>query len=174
MDDAVPFGSQAYFLWLALLLAGRGADFFSTWLATPHLVLEANPIARKLGWRWGSAANVALCGVFAQWPLPAIIIATTSALVAAHNFKNAWIMRTMREQAYRLWMSERMRETPLALFLLCLSGHVVLTGAVGGALIWISAGDIGPLGIGTGIVGYAIAVLVYTLISVWRRRPRAG
>ena len=174
MDDAVPFGSQAYFLCLALLLAGRGADFFSTWLATPHLVLEANPIARKLGWRWGSAANVALCGVFAQWPLPAIIITTTSTLVAAHNFKNAWIMRTLGEQPYRLWMSERMRETPFALFLLCLTGHVALTGVVGGAVVWLSAGNIGLMGIGLGIVGYAIAFLVYTLISVWRRRRRAG
>ena len=28
-------------------------DFLSTWVATPNLVLEGNPIAKKLGWRWG-------------------------------------------------------------------------------------------------------------------------
>jgi hypothetical protein len=71
-------------------------------------------------------------------------------------------------------MSARLREAPPGLFLLCLLGHVVLTGAVGGALIWLSAGYIGLLGIGVGIVGYAAAVLVYSLISVWRRRRDAG
>ena len=174
MDDAVPFGSGVYFICLALLLAGRGADFFSTWLATPHLVLEANPIAKKLGWRWGSLVNLALCVAFAQWPLPAIIIATTSALVASRNLQNAWLMRTMGEENYRQWMSVRVAETSRRLFLLCLFGQVTLTGAVGGALVWFAGGDIGVTGIGMGIVAYAAAVLVYTLISVWRRRRDTG
>jgi primosomal protein N' (replication factor Y) len=40
-------------------------------------------IAKKLGWRWGIPINFVLCFAFAFWPLPAIVISTTSLLVAA-------------------------------------------------------------------------------------------
>ena len=88
MEDLIPFGSARYFLILALLLFARGMDFLSTWIATPNLVLEANPIAKKLGWKWGMAVNLLLCPAFALWPLPAIVIITTSLLVAARNFQS--------------------------------------------------------------------------------------
>src|SRR2546430_102355 len=54
MDDRVPVGGRLYFFFLMLLLLSRGADFLSTWIATPNMVLEGNPLARKLGWKWGS------------------------------------------------------------------------------------------------------------------------
>src|SRR5208282_1653757 len=60
MDDPVPFGSRAYFLMLAVLACARAADFLSTWIATPNLELEGNPLARKLGWKWGSLINTIL------------------------------------------------------------------------------------------------------------------
>ena len=65
MDDTVPFGSREYFLMLALLVFARGMDFLSTWIATPNLVLEGNPLAKKLGWRWGLLLNVVLVVVLA-------------------------------------------------------------------------------------------------------------
>ena len=46
-----------------LLLLARGVDFCSTWVATPNLVLEGNPIAKKLGWRWGILLNFASCAL---------------------------------------------------------------------------------------------------------------
>jgi hypothetical protein len=101
MGDAVPFGSRLYLIFLLLLFLSRGMDFLSTWVATPNLVLEANPIARKLGWRWGIPVNFALCVAFAWWPLPSIIISTTSLLVASRNFQSAWLMRTAGEDDYR-------------------------------------------------------------------------
>jgi len=52
MDDFVPFGSAYYLLMLAALVLGRGLDILSTWVATPNLLLEGNPIAKLLGWRW--------------------------------------------------------------------------------------------------------------------------
>ena len=82
MDDLIAFGSPPYCLYLGLLLFARGMDFLSTWIATPNLVLEANPLARKLGWRMGLAVNAIVCAVFALWALPAIVVATTSLLVA--------------------------------------------------------------------------------------------
>jgi len=171
MDDLVPFGSRDYFLFLSLLLFSRGTDFLSTWIATPNLLLEANPLARKLGWKWGILVNVALCVCFAFWPLPAVIIATTSVLVAARNFQAAWLMKTVGEENYRDWFLSRLEETQPGVFLFCLLAQTLLTAGVGAAIIYFSRFDqLVPLGIGMGIIAYAFAVTVYTLLALWRNR----
>src|SRR6516165_2985903 len=103
MDDFLSFASRDYFLMLLLLLVSRGMDFLSTWVATPNLVLEGNPIAKKLGWRWGAVVNVIICVGMALWPATAIAVSTMSVLVASRNFQHAWLMRTMGEERYREW-----------------------------------------------------------------------
>ena len=170
MDDFIPFGGEEYFILLALLLFARGMDFLSTWVATPHLVLEGNPIAKWLGWKWGGVLNLVLCIGFACAPLPAVIISTTSLLVAARNFQGAWLMRTMGEQAYHQWMSERLGETRGGLFLFCLFAQSLLTAGVGVALMWFGNLLLVPTGVGVGMIGYALAVLVYSLIAGGRGR----
>src|ERR1043165_4530015 len=134
MDEFVAVGSRHYFFFLMLLLSSRGADFLSTWIATPNMVLEGNPLAKLLGWKWGSFVNLLLCGGFAAWPMAAIVIGTTSSLVAARNFQAAWLMRSLGEENYRDWYVERLRETGLVLYLSCLLGQTVLTAGVGGVL----------------------------------------
>lgn len=170
MGETVPFLSREYFFFLALLVFARGLDFLSTWVATPHMVLEGNPIARKLGWRWGGVVNAALCGSFALVPLPALIIATTSVLVAAHNFDGAWLMRTMGEVNYRAWIARQHVSTPMPLYLFCLLSKTAVWGTVGLALLLWGAGNLVAAGIGFGMVAYAAAVLIYSSISVWRLR----
>ena len=109
--DFVPFASRTYGLLFLLLLIARGMDFLSTWVATPNLVLEGNPIAKRLGWKWGLALHFLLCVGLAFWPLPAIVISTASVLVAARNFQAAWLMRSLGEHLYREWHVERVQET---------------------------------------------------------------
>ena len=92
VDEFAAFGSPAYVLLVVLLLFSRGMDFMSTWVATPNLLLEANPVARKLGWRGGLLLNFGLCFAFALWPLPAFVVVTTSILVAARNFQSRLIV----------------------------------------------------------------------------------
>ena len=171
MDDPVPFGSRWYLTMLALLVFSRGMDFLSTWIATPNLALEGNPIAKKLGWKWGVLLNVVLVFVLALWPLSAIVVATASVMVAARNFQSAWLMRSLGETAYREWYCERVRGTRLGLFLFCLAGNTLLTAGVGAALIWFSDERLMiPLAIGMGIVAYSVAVLFYTLLAIFRIR----
>lgn len=176
MEDSVPFASLEYFIMLAILVFSRGTDFLSTWVATPHLVLEGNPIAKWLGWKWGAVVNVVLVTSLAMWPISAIVVSTASVLVAARNFQSAWLMRSMGEDAYRDWYVQRMSETRISLYLLCLAGNTLLTAAVGVALIFFSTTRdyvlIVPMGIGMGIIAYAVAVIVFTLLSVWRSRRR--
>src|SRR5579864_4516542 len=133
MDDFVAFGSRIYGEIFLLLLVARGMDFLSTWIATPNMVLEGNPLAKKLGWRWGIPLNLAMCFGFAFWPLPAIVISTSSVLVAARNFQAAWLMRSLGEHRYRDWHAERIQETSASLYIWCLLGQTALTACVGGA-----------------------------------------
>jgi len=170
MEDSVPFASREYVLFLGLLLFSRGMDFLSTWIATPTLELEANPLARRLGWKWGIPLNVVFCIGFALWPLPSIIICTTSVLVAARNFQVAWLMRTAGEEQYRDWLLQRLEDTPPALFVSCVVAQTVLVGLLGIILTAYSTQQLVPFGIGVGIVSYALAVGVFSLIAVWRRR----
>ncbi len=173
MDEFIPFASRNYCLTLALLLVSRGMDVLSTWVATPNLVLEGNPIAKKLGWRWGLPINFALCLTLAFWPLPAIVISTTSVLVAARNFQSAWLMRSLGEEAYRDWHVERIQETRITLYLFCLAGNTLLTAGVGAAVIYFSNLVLVPFAIGVGIMAYAGAVAFYTLLAIWRLRRAA-
>ncbi|HVU26936.1 MAG TPA: hypothetical protein VHG71_04280 [Verrucomicrobiae bacterium] len=168
MDETIPFASRAYFVFLALLIFSRGMDFLSTWVATPNLALEGNPIAKKLGWKWGVVLNVILVVALALWPLSAIIIATASVLVAARNFQSAWLMRSLGEDIYRKWHVRRIQETPVALYLFCLAGNTLLTAGVGATLIWFSHWRLVPFAIGMGMVTYAIAVVFYSLLAFWR------
>ena len=169
MEEFAQFGSRDYFLMVLLLAFSRGMDFLSTWIATPNLVLEGNPIAKLLGWRWGALLNVAICFGMALWPATAIAVSTMSVLVAARNFQSAWLMRTMGEEHYRDWHIARIQETPATLYLICLAGNTLLTAAVGAGVLFFGRTII-ALSIGMGICGYATAVAVYTLLAVWRLR----
>ena len=173
MDDTVTFASRDYCLMLLLLAFARGMDFLSTWIATPNLVLEGNPLAKKLGWKWGLALNVVLCVALAAWPLSAIVVATASVLVAARNFQSAWLMHSLGEEIYRQWHVERVQETRITVYLLCLAGNTLLTAGVGAALIYFSNRRLVPFAIGMGMVAYAIAVAFYTLLAIWRIRRAA-
>jgi hypothetical protein len=172
MEENVAPGSTGYMVVLGLLLFSRGMDFLSTWVATPNLVLEANPIARRLGWKWGGLVNILVCLVLASWPLPAVVVITTSLLVASRNFKSAWMMRSLGEDRYRFWISDVLAETGTKLFIGCMMGETVLVLLVGAAVVLLSDERGVPFAIGIGIMAYAIAVAFYTLLSVWRRRRR--
>jgi hypothetical protein len=174
MEDFVPFGDRTYAQLFLLLFVSRGMDFLSTWVATPNMVLEGNPIAKKLGWRWGIPLNVVLCFLFSFWPLPAIVISTTSVLVAARNFQSAWLMRSLGEHLYREWHIERVQETSVTLYLFCLLAQTVLIGGVGGAVMYFSHWERERvpvvLAVGLGIVAYALAVAFFTLLGIVRLR----
>jgi hypothetical protein len=181
MDDPLLFGSLDYWVMFGILIFGRGMDFLSTWAATPNLVLEGNPIAKRLGWKLGAFINFLLCFTFAMWPMTTIIIATTSVLVAARNLQQAWLMRSLGEEGYRVWFVQRLIETNIRFYVFCLLGQTALIAIVGGALVYFSEFNerdpmmgtnilVIPFSIGIGVVGYAGTVLFYTLLSVWRIR----
>jgi hypothetical protein len=168
--EMLPFGGCEYFCLLGLLLVGRGADFLSTWVATPNLVLEGNPLARRMGWKFGGLVNLAL----AFWLTTTLVVVTASLLVAARNFHSAWVMRAMGEEDYRAWFTQRVSETTLPLCALCLLGETGPTALVGAGVIRWSREDSPAFAIGCGVVSYALIVLFYTSLSWWRMRRHIG
>lgn len=168
--EIVAWNSLLYWALWGVVAFSRAMDFLSTWAATPNLILEGNPVAKWLGWRRGVVLNAALSLACAFFPLPAVIISTTSLLVAARNFQSAWLMRAIGEEAYRDWIVVRMLEVRPAVFLLCLAGNTGLTGLVGGVLIYWSGLRVVPFGIGVGMMGYAAAVAFYSSLAFWRTR----
>jgi hypothetical protein len=173
-EELIAFGSGQYSMLLGLLVLARGMDFLSTWMATPNLRLEANPLARLLGWKWGVLLNLAICPLVALQPILTIGFATASFLVAGRNFQIAWLAQTMGEESYLRWMSEKLREARWGLYLFCLFAEAAFFLGVGSALIWVSEKVTIPLGIGVGTVFYAIVVVVYSLLSFWRIRRSAS
>ncbi len=169
MEDAVPFASRDYFIFSIVLLFSRGADFLSTRIATPNLVLEGNPLAKKLGWKLGGILNVVLCFTFSFYPLMATIISTTSLLVAARNFQNAWLMRTLGEEDYRDWFVSCLLRSHLGTYIFCLFAQTALFALIGAAVMYFSDRLI-PFGIGVGMLAYAATVVFYTLLGLWRIR----
>lgn len=168
IDEFISLGSEGWWLLFALLVFARGCDLLSTYLATPNLVLEGNPIARRLGWKGGIPMNLVLAGTFATWPLLALSLTTTSLLVAARNLQSAWIMRSLGEVNYRMWISDRLADAPRGLPLFCFLGESFLFGVVGAGLMWFARWQLVPFGVGLGIAGYALAVAVFTSLAYWR------
>jgi len=170
LDEFLDPGTRNWAVLAGLVAASRAMDLGSTWIATPKLTLEGNPIARRLGWKWGIPLNLLLALGFATWPLLSISLITTSCLVAARNLQSAWVMRSMGELNYRCWMADRLAECPRGLAWGCFMGEALLVGAVGGILMAFSEWRLVPFSVGLGMAAYSFAVGLFSSIALWRSR----
>jgi len=93
------FQPLTHILALLLLLARLG-DIGSTYLATPRLKLEANPVVRRFKWPFvWLTVLVALLPYYSE-PL-SIIVLVPSLFVCGSNFSRLWLIRTTGGEAYR-------------------------------------------------------------------------
>src|SRR5690242_5109760 len=82
-----------------LILVGRAGDLLSTWLATPKLKLEANPIVRRLGWRF-AVLTLLFCLIPYYNAALGVAAVVFNFVVCFSNFGKVWLMRTMGESEY--------------------------------------------------------------------------
>jgi hypothetical protein len=82
-----------------LILLGRIGDIGSTYLATPKLKLEANPIMRKLGWRFAVLTPLLCLIPYYSTPL-GVMVAVPSLMVSSSNAAKIWSMRGLGEDKY--------------------------------------------------------------------------
>ncbi len=170
VDEWASPGSLIWWCDCIAIAVGRGADMASTWIATPRLELEGNPIARWLGWRRGVWLNILLLPVVACWPMLAVSLSTTSCLVASRNLQQAWLMRSMGESRYRCWMAGRMMDSRRVVVLACYLGEAMLVGGVGGVLMLVGPMNVVSFGIGLGLAAYGFVIATFTSWSILRCR----
>jgi hypothetical protein len=116
-----------------LLLLARIGDVGSTYLISPALKLEANPIIRRL--RWPFAGITILVAAIPYYSVPlGLTLLVGSLLVCASNCSRMWIARTMGESEYHRFLVGVARRTPPALGVLyCLLSPLCMA-TIGGVI----------------------------------------
>jgi hypothetical protein len=146
----------------ALILISRIGDIGSTYLVTPKLKLEANPIVRKLGW-WFGLATVFVCLV-PYWNTAAGVIALIpSLLVCASNTSRIWFVRAYGENEYLELLLRLARKSKVSHAIagtLVSAGFIALIGMVLLLLCPDPTKDWGYW-IGFGFLGYALVIGLY-------------
>ena len=160
----------------ALLLIGRLGDVLSTRLITPTLQLEANALARRLGWRFAWFSLVlALVPYFS--PAVGISFLSASLLVSASNLSRGWMLRALGEtEADRFFLSAAAK-TQLSTALGFVFAGAIFVVAAGAILVWLSGSANNPsywFGIGIVVYGTAIAVHGGSFVVRLFRRVRSG
>lgn len=154
-----------------LLLLARIGDIGSTYLATPTLKLEANPVARRL--RWPFAALTLFAAFIPYWWLPGgIIMLVGSLLVCSRNFSKLWLMRTMGEVEYyefMVRMSGKAKPVPTLLFMFASSLCIAAIGVTLQLFYPDPEKDLGYF-FAVGFFGYALAISLYGTLSFLRFR----
>jgi len=152
-----------------LVLISRLGDVVSTRLATRTLKLEANPIARRLGW-WFIAATLVLCVVpyfHVGW---GVMIFTASGLVAASNTGKLWAIRALGEEEYHRHLMRVVRRTRPLYALSAIAVSAAFTVLVGVTQMVLSAGPAADWGhwFGMGIVVFGLALFIHGSLAYIR------
>jgi hypothetical protein len=141
-----------------LILISRLGDIISTYLVTPTLKLEANPVVKKLGWRF-AWLSVFVCLVPYYHTGVAVIILVPSLLVSASNIGKVWFVRTMGETEYSELVLGLVRRSKFShvLFGIFLSSFFIF---LAGLVLLFLCPDTQNWGwwFGIGIVTYGIAM----------------
>ena len=156
-----------------IAVCSRIADVWTTWLVTPTLRLEANPIARRLG--WGFALLTILVG-FAPylWPPLGIIVFTASFMVAASNASKIVMARALGEKELAELTHRILLNTPPWPGLLFLVMPAFFVAALGGSfLLFYSWEPAWGYYFGIGMFAYAFAIMVWYPLRYLRVRAEA-
>jgi hypothetical protein len=145
-----------------LLLLSRIGDVGSTYLITPTLKLEANPIVRRLKWRFAIATL--LIAALPYYSLPAgVTFLITSLLVCASNCSRIWIARTLGETEHHLFLVRVAGRAPVGLSIVFFLLSPLCMATIGG-VIWLFYPDVHRswgTWIALGFFIYAVVVGMY-------------
>ena len=158
-----------------LLLVARIGDVGTTYLVTPTLALEANPIVRVLGWRY-AFLTLGVCALPYFSLEIAVAVLMASLLVSASNAGKVWVARTMGEAAYEQLLIDLARRSKMSqalMSVLASAGFIILAGAVV-LMFYSSPSSEWGFWLGLGIITYGIALVVHGSLWVVRLFRKAG
>lgn len=154
-----------------LLLLARLGDVGSTYLLSPTLKLEANPLVRRFRWPF-AIASLLIAGL-PYYSLPAgVSVLITSLLVCASNSSRVWFVRTIGESEYHSLLIDVARRAPVGLSILfCLLPPLSMA-MIGGVMLLFyrrSQQDWG-FWIACGFILYALVIGLYGSLAFLRYR----
>jgi hypothetical protein len=163
-------GNLVHVVALATLVSRLG-DIGTTYIVSPTLRVEANPIARRLGWRYIFAT-----AVIALIPYRSIhggvLVLTASFLIAASNASEAMLARFMGEENYAALNREAIRKTPvlLGLSLLCLPAIFLMMLGLMMLLLFPESSNRWGFDVAEGPMAAAAAILIFYPIRFFSER----
>lgn len=142
-----------------LILLGRLGDIISTYLVSPKLQLEANPLVRKLGWRFASA-TVLLCLIPYWSTAGGVVVLIPSLMVSAANISKIWFARAYGESEYYELLLRLARESRLASALVPILVAASFIAVIGLVLLLLSPDPSRNWGywFALGFLAYALAI----------------
>jgi len=152
-------------------LISRLGDIGTTYLVSPTLRVEANPIARRLGWKYIFAT-----AVVALIPYRSIhggvIVLTASFLIAASNASEAMLARFMGEESYAALNREAIQKMPvlLGLSLLCLPAIFLMMLGLMMLLLFPESSNRWGFDMAVGTMVAAAAILIFYPIRFFSER----
>jgi hypothetical protein len=160
-----------------LILIGRIGDIGSTYLVSPGLHLESNPVMKRL--RWPFACLTLLVCALPYWSIgTGIVVLVASLLVSASNSTKIWLARAMGEEEYLallMRMAARAKPVPSLVFSLLPALFMAILALTVMYLYPNPDTDLGYY-VGLGILGYALVVAIYgpTTFLRYRKAAHAG
>ena len=172
MTPAIQETSQHFLA--ALILVARLGDIGTTYLVTPSLKLEANPLIRRFRWPY-AIATLLLCFTPYLSAPGAVIILVASLLVSTSNSLRIWLIRTVGEEEYHRYVvynAGRAKPRRSLAFLL-LPGFFMSMLATTIILFYPDPAHDWGFWIAMGVFTYALVLLLYLPASFVRFRREA-
>jgi hypothetical protein len=145
-----------------LILGARLADIVSTYLATPSLKLESNPLVKRVGWSL-PLMSVIVC-VIPYWTVGAgIVVLVVSLWVSADNIARLWFIHALGESAYQDMVQRALdRGSPMEL-LLTMYAKTICIMVMGSILCVLTyASPEPPLSF-----WFGVGILSYAFLGLW-------
>jgi len=157
-----------------LILGARLADIASTYLATPSLKLEANPVVKRVGWSL-PLVSVMVCVIPYLSVGVGMVVLVVSLWVSADNIARLWFIHALGESAYHDMIQRALdRGSPRELLLTMYAKTICIL--VLGSLLCVLAyaSPEPPLSFwfGVGILSYALIGLWMGMHRFWELRKR--
>jgi hypothetical protein len=152
-------------------LISRLGDIGTTYLVSPTLRVEANPIARRLGWRYIFAT--ALIALIPYRSIHGgVLVLTASFLIAASNASEAMLARFMGEENYAALNREAIQKMPLllGLSLLCLPAIFLMMLGLMMLLLFPKSSNQWGFDMAEGTMAAAAAILIFYPIRFYSER----
>jgi hypothetical protein len=120
-----------------LILLGRVGDVVSTWLITPSLELEANPLVRRLGWRFAVVSILLCLAPYVIPPILAVILVPPFLMISGSNVSKVWIVRALGEKQMMQHFITAARGSTLGKAVTCTVASGAFFMLTGAALVYL-------------------------------------